>query len=162
MFQHLSEAVRHIMTQEGYQVTNYIDDVIGHATISQAGPSFQFLKELLLELGFALSHKKMVPPTTKCICLGIELDTETFRAAISPDKLEKILKMCFQWRDKVKCKKRELQSLLGSLFYISKCVHLSRPFLNWFCEFLPSFNDSAFFKHDPIQGEIELDASLET
>ena len=105
MFQHLSDAVRHIMTQEGYQVTNYIDDVIGHATISQVGPSFQFLKELLLELGFALSHKKMVPPTTKCICLGIEPDTETFRAAISPDKLEKKLKMCFQWRDKVKCKK---------------------------------------------------------
>ena len=77
------------MSQKGYQVTNYIDDVIGHATISQAGPSFQFLRDLLLELGFALSDKKIVPPTTKCVCLGIELDTETFRATIPPDKLEK-------------------------------------------------------------------------
>ena len=187
IFRRLSDAVRHFMRQKGHQVTNYIDDVIGHATVSQAGPAFQILKDLLLELGFALSDKKMVPPTTKCVCLGIELDTETFTAAIPPDKLEKISKMCLQWQDKVKCRKRELQSLLGSLLYISKCVHSSRPFLNrmldllralhkhelvtlnvdfkrdlnWFCEFLPLFNGSAFFRHDPIQGEIELDACLE-
>ena len=89
MFQCLNDAVRHIMSQKGYQVTNYIDNVIGHATVSQAGPSFQFLTDLLVELGFALSDKKIVPPTTKCICLGIELDPETFSAAIPSDKLEK-------------------------------------------------------------------------
>ena len=33
--------------------------------------------------------------------------------------------------------------------------------LNWFCEFLPDFNGSAFFKHDNIDREIELDACLE-
>ena len=95
--------------------------------------------------------------------------------------------MCFQWKDKVKCKKRKLQSLLGSLLYISKSVHSSRPFLNrildllrashkhelvplnvefkrdliWNCKFLPSFNGSAFFRHDPVHGEIELDTFLE-
>ena len=182
MFQHLSDAVCHIMSQKGYQVTNYIDDIIDHATVSQAGTSFQFLKDLLLELGFALSDKKIVPPTTTCVCLGIEHDIETFWAAIPPDKLEKIFKMGFQWRDKVKCKKRELQSLLGSLLYISKCGHSSRPFLNrmlellrashkhelvtlnaqfkrdlnLFCEFLPSFNGSAFFKYDPFRAKLNL------
>ena len=187
IFQRLSDAVRHFMRQEGFQVTNYIDDVIGHATVSQAGPSFQFLKALLTDLGFALCNKKMVPPTTKCTCLGIDLNTETFEASIPSDKLEKILKICFQWKDRATCKKRELQSLLGSLLYVSKCVHSSRPFLNrmldllrasnklesinlniefkrdlnWFCEFLPHFNGSAFFKHDNIDGEIELDACLE-
>ena len=187
IFQRLSDAVRHFMRQEGFQVTNYIDDVIGHATVSQAGPSFQFLKALLRELGFDLSAKKMVPPTTKCTCLGIDLDTETFEASIPRDKLAKILETCSQWKDRVTCKKRELQSLLGSLLYVSKCVHSSRPFLNrmldllraankqesvrlndefkrdlnWFCAFLPEFNGSAFFKHDQIDGEIELDACLE-
>ena len=62
IFQCLSDAVHHFMSQKGHQVTNYIDDVIGHATVSQAGPSFQILKDLLLELGFGLSDKKMVPP----------------------------------------------------------------------------------------------------
>ena len=187
IFQRLSDAVRHFMGQKGFQVTNYIDDVIGHATVSQAGPSFQFLNALLTELGFALCNKKMVPPTTKCTCLGIDINTETFEASIPKEKLEKILKICFQWKDRVSCKKRELQSLLGSLLYVSKCVHSSRPFLNrmldllrasnkqesinlnvefkrdlnWFCEFLPDFNGSAFFKHDHIDGEIELDACLE-
>ena len=187
IFQRLSDAVHHFMRQEGFQVTNYIDDVIGHATVSQAGPSFQFLKALLTDLGFALCNKKMVPPTSKCTCLGIDLNTETFEASIPTDKLEKILKICFQWKDRVSCKKRELQSLLGSLLYVSKRVHSSRPFLNrmldllrasnklesinlnvefkrdlnWFCEFLPNFNGSAFFKHDNIDGVIELDACLE-
>ena len=62
IFQCLSDAVRHFMGQKGFQVTNYIDDVIGHTTVSQAGPSFQFLKALLTDLGFALCNKKMVPP----------------------------------------------------------------------------------------------------
>ena len=60
IFQCLSDAGHHFMHQKGHQVTNYIDDVIGHATVSQAGPSFQILKDLLL--GFALSDKKMEPP----------------------------------------------------------------------------------------------------
>ena len=187
IFQPLSDAVRHFMGLKGFQVTNYIDDVIVHATVSQAGPSFQFLKALLTDLGFALCSKKMVPPTTRCTCLGIDLNTETFEASIPRDKLDKILKICSQWKDRVTCKKCELQFLLGSLLYVSKCVHSSRPFLNrmldllratnkqesinlnvefkrdlnWFCEFLPHFNGSAFFKHDHIDSEIELDACLE-
>ena len=59
MFEHLSDAVHHIMSQKGYQVTNYIDDVIRHATVSQAGPSFQFLKDLLLELDLPLVIRKL-------------------------------------------------------------------------------------------------------
>ena len=83
--------------------------------------------------------------------------------------------------------KRELQSLLGKLLYVTKCVCASRPFLNrmmdtlraahkqdtividcefrrdlnWFTKFLPKFNGVAFFNHKPIHTHVELDASLE-
>ena len=85
------------------------------------------------------------------------------------------------------CTKRQLQSLLGKLLYITKCVRISRPFLNrmldllrasdkvnkislsvefkrdlnWFLHFLPKFNGKAFISHRQITEEIEPDASLQ-
>ena len=56
------------------QDTNYIDDLIGNATVSQAEPAFQKLYKLLQELGLTISDSKLVTPTTKCVCLGIVVD----------------------------------------------------------------------------------------
>ena len=94
---------------------------------------------------------------------------------------------CKAWENKKNCTKRDLQSLLCSLLYISKCVRSSRVFLNrmldllrsadkqqcisitpdfskdlaWFLEFTPSFNGQVSFNHQRLQGHIELDASLQ-
>ena len=95
--------------------------------------------------------------------------------------------MCQKWRRKTACTKRELQSLLGSLLFVSKCVRSSRFFLNrlldvlrsmhdkhqvvlsqeaqrdinWFQKFLLTFNGITIFDHRPIAHEIELDACLQ-
>ena len=62
MTQLLSDAVCYIMSKNNYQVTNYIDDIIGFATITKATESFEFLHKLLLDRGFKISEKKLVPP----------------------------------------------------------------------------------------------------
>ena len=85
---------------------------------------------LLLELGFDISEKKVVTPATKVTCLGVDIDTEQFTVSIPPEKTVEILTECKAWVDKEQCTKRQLQSLLGKLLYITKCVCLSRPFLN--------------------------------
>ena len=107
---------------------NYIDGVIGFGTVSTATPSYDALFQLLQKLGFDISMKKLVPPCTKAICLGVEIDTENFTVSVPQEKLENILKTCELWTNKNKCNKKELQSLLGSLLYISKCVKSSRFF----------------------------------
>ena len=71
LFQCLSNAVRFIMAQKGFSVTNYIDDIIGHSVISKSNESFQTLRALLLELGFDISEKKVVQPATRVTCLGL-------------------------------------------------------------------------------------------
>ena len=49
---------------------NYIDDIIGQATLSQAQKSFDTLYNLLSELGLEISHKKLIyPTTTKASCV---------------------------------------------------------------------------------------------
>ena len=187
LFQRLSDAVRFIMAQKGFSVTNYIDNIIGHSVVSKSQDSYQNLRTLLTELGFDISEKKVVKPATKVTCLGVDIDTEEFTVSIPPDKVTEILLECKAWAHRQHCTKRQLQSLLGKLLYITKCVRLSRPFLNrmldllkssdklekimltiefkrdlyWFLEFIPKFNGKAFISHNPVMEKIELDASLQ-
>ena len=74
------------MSKFGFQVTNYIDDIIGHYVASKAEESFNTLHKLLVELGFEISHKKVVLPSTKVTCLGVEIDTENFTGSITKEK----------------------------------------------------------------------------
>ena len=65
IFQRKSDGIRYIMAKSNFQVTNYIDDIIGHAVYSQAQQSFDYLYKLLLKLGFDISEKKVVTPALK-------------------------------------------------------------------------------------------------
>ena len=130
IFQRICDAVCHFMSREGYVVTNYIDDVLGHALPSKAHESFKRLYQMLQELGFDISNHKLVPPSTKAVCLGVEISTTEFTVSIGTAKMQEVIEICKAWNGKTSCSKRELQSLLGKLLYISKCVKASRVFLN--------------------------------
>ena len=184
IFQRLSDAIRFIMTSKGHRITNYIDNLIGHCVPSQAHESFNTLVSLLAELGFQISDKKLITPTTHATCLGIEVDTVHFTLAVPQDKLAEIRRTCDLWVSKNTCSKRDLQSLLGQLLYITKCVRTSRAFLNrmldllrasdkqelihltvpfkqalnWFRSFLPTFNGTTFFCHKKFTFQVHLDA----
>ena len=97
IFQHLSDAVRYIMNSKSYHVTNYIDNIVGYAVKSKAQASFDTLYNLLQDLGFKISKNKLVTPTIKAICLGVELDTENSTIAVPHEKLNKIKQTCQQW-----------------------------------------------------------------
>ena len=143
---------------------------------SQAHASFNTLISTLNELGFQISEKTLVTPTTPAMCLGVEVDTDSFTISVPAGKLAEIRYRCQMWVHKNTCSKRDLQSLLGQLLYITKCVRASRVFLNhmlallrasekleliqlsksfkqdlnWFCLFLPTFNGTTVFSHKVI------------
>ena len=87
IFQHISDAVRHIMHQHGHKVINYVDDYVGFGVLSDAKTSFDLLYDLSQKLGLTVSQKKLVPPTTSVTCLGVEINTLTGTIAIPADKL---------------------------------------------------------------------------
>ena len=130
IFQRLSDGVRFIMNQEGHQVWNYIDDFLCVSLPSKISKIYSRLQELLLELGLTISSKKLVPPSTKVTCLGIVVNTVDFTVSIPTEKLLVIKELCHKWTSKNTCTKRELQSLLGSLLYVAKCIKYARYFLN--------------------------------
>ena len=129
------------MSKSNFHVTNYIDDIIGHSVCSEAMKSFNYLKKLLLDLGFEISEKKLVTPSTKVTCRGVDINSENFTVSITQEKLEDILNLCKIWTTKTNCTKRELQSLLGKLLYITKCVKSSMFFLNRMLDLLRSSHE---------------------
>ena len=101
------------------------------------------------------------------------MDTVQCTVSIPADKLQFIKQLCHSWATKSTCTKKELQSLLGSLLYVAKCIKYARVFLNrmlnllrtnyntkkimidddfrkdlkWFYTFLPIFNGVTFFQY---------------
>ena len=86
-FQCLSDAVRHIMHQRGFCIIDYIDDYVGFGVPSVMHASFASLFELMKDLGLTVSEKKLVPPSTQVVCLGVLIDTVKGTVSIPPEKI---------------------------------------------------------------------------
>ena len=131
LFQCCANAIRYIMNTRGYKhFYNYIDNLIYIGLPHKIHQSFQFLQDLLKNLGLNISQDKLVPPSTSVVCLGIMVNTIDKTLSIPEAKLQEIKQLCIEWTMKTYCSKRDLQSLLGSLLYITKCIRSSRFFLN--------------------------------
>ena len=183
-FQRCSDAIRYIMASHGFpDLFNYIDDLIYVGLPSKIDAAFAFLTSLLSDLGLEVSTKKLVRPSV--ICLGILIDSQHRIISIPPKKLSQIVNLCHLWAGKTYCSKQDLQSLLGHLLYIAKCVKPARIFLNrmlqtlrdnaskkifllnaqffrdlnWFNVFHSQYNGVTFYDNLPCNAEIHLDAS---
>ena len=183
--QRMTDAIRHICAKQGYWLFNYIDDLIGVELPDKAFDAYQFLLDLLIELGLPISRSKLVGPTSAVTCIGITVDAERGAISIDSHKLASIHQTCFHWLGKNKATPKQLQSLLGQLLYISKCVRPARIFvarmldllrenqdcanfqlsheffrdLNWFTKFLLQFNGIRVFPYIGNTFEVDLDAS---
>ena len=180
IFQRLSDSVRYMMHEKGFPIIDYIDDYVGVGVPSVAWASYEALLQL------TVSEKKLVPPSTRVTCLGVMIDTVTGTISIPPDKLDTINDAVRLWPDKDVASKRQLQSILGLLLYVHKCVKPARVFLNrmlellrsahgrqkilltpdfkrdlrWFAKFLPHYNGVSLYNHKLVDLTLELDVCL--
>ena len=148
--------------------------------------SYDALLDVMAQLGITVTKKTLVAPTTQAVCLGILIDTVEGTVAIPPEKLKDITNMVKEWKGKNFGTKCQLQSLLGILLYVHKCVKPARCFLNrmlemlrnasnpakimlsddfhrdlgWFNQFLPQYNGISMYAHSPSRSILELDACL--
>ena len=74
---------------------NYIDDLGYSAVPSTIQKSYNFLLELLQHLGLDISSKKLHPPSTQAVCLGIMFDTVNRTLSIPTEKLQEIIQIVF-------------------------------------------------------------------
>ena len=70
---------------------------------------------------YKIVHLKLIEPTTKAICLGIEINTVNRTVCIPETKLKEIQHTFASYTTKVKVTQNQFQSLLGSLLYSQFC-----------------------------------------
>ena len=136
--QRITSGVCYICTQSGYDILNYLDDFMGVAPPSQAWTAYHFLGELLSQLGLRESTTKAVAPSTVVTCLGVQFDTVNMTMSVAPFRLAEIFTLLKRWRLRKSCTKSALQSLLGKLMFVAKCVRQSRVFVSRILDLLRS------------------------
>jgi hypothetical protein len=147
--QRVTDAVSWILQQLGlqtdseqiYQVCNYVDDLGGvEATEERATAAFEALAWLLDDLGLQESKKKAVAPTTLITYLGIQFNSKTMEMSVPPEKMTEVKLEIARWLRKSTISKRELQSLLGKLFWVARVVKYARAFMGRLLEQLRSLS----------------------
>ena len=91
----------------------------------------------------------MVPRNNQVTCLGVKIDTENGSVSIPSEKIQAISSMVTECQSKKSCTKRQLQSLLGHLLYIHKCVKPARFFLNRMLELLRNAHNATHIRLTP-------------
>ena len=94
-----------------------------------ANTDFQALGELLASLRLQESSEISCSPSPVMICLDVQLDTNNFTLCVRSERLCEIEQLLEQWLTKRTATKTALQSLVGKLVFVSKCVRQSRVFI---------------------------------
>ena len=78
---------------------------------------------------------KVVPPTTRIEFLGVTLDATTMTMEIPQEKIEEVLGIINTWLYCTAATRREMESLIGKLQFMGKCIKPGRVFIarliNW-------------------------------
>ena len=118
------------MAQKGFTVYNYIDDMYACIHQDKAQQAFELLQEIIVNLGLPLNEKKVLAPAKSMSIMGILVDIDERTFSIPREKLNEIYEECARTMLKSQLAKKELQSLLGKLLYISRCIQGARIFMN--------------------------------
>ena len=178
LFLKFVSVLRYVIEQrKAHPVWNYLDDfwTCGPEAKNTCAKNLNIMLQSCSDLGFKVNPAKTVQPTTNLLLLGIELDTQKQEASIDTARLSDTLALLNIWSSKTRCKKRQLQSLIGKLHFICKVCRPGRSFLrrminllskashpshhirltgafqkdiNWWLTFLPTWNGCSFFFDD--------------
>ena len=163
--QRLTDAVTWIHARLGlefygekkFHSINYSDDIGGaETTLECATESSNALATLLVDLGLEESKSKEHRPSTKMPYLGVMFDTKKMTMSVPPEKIAEVREEISVWKKKTTASKKSLQKLLGKLFWVSRCVRHSRPFMARLLNQLKSMHPQQDSKKSKLSAECRL------
>ena len=189
--QRVTNAIGYIMgTFYGATTLQYVDDCVGvEADKATASAAYGNLRNVVAELGLQEAPDKLCPPSPRMEFIGVTFDTVTGTISIPGEKVKEIMALVRDWQGRTSATKHQLQSLLGKLHHVAKCVKPARLFvsrmldtlrsapdrgrfmlddnfqrdLQWFANFLPSYNGRNLMEYAGIDTTdlcLEVDACL--
>ena len=153
--QRITSAVCFICEAEGHHTLSYLDDFIGVAPPDTAWQAYEHCGHLLEELGLEESPTKDCPPSTIATCLGVQFDTVQMTMSVTQERLAEIESLLSVWSVRGSATKSELQSLVGKLSFVSKCVRHSTLFLAWILALLRTLKRNHY--RSRLTGEFRKD-----
>ena len=92
--------------------------------------AYQALTDILRRVGVDTSEEKILPPTTRLEFLGLTFDSQAMTMEISEEKMSEIRQELDTWLYRTAARRKEVESLVGKLQFIAKCVKAGRIFLS--------------------------------
>ena len=127
--QRVTNAIAYIHRKLEFFLLNYVDDFVGAELKDRIWEAYQALTQLLQHLRVEISEDKLVLPTTRLEFLGITFDSQRMAMEISKDKLDEIQAEINSWMTKTHARRKEVESLIGKLQFLAKCIRAGRVFL---------------------------------
>ena len=116
--QRTTKAIVHYFTQSGFTADVYLDDFYGADSPARVHFAFASLKALLDDLGLKSSPEKDGPPSTRMVCLGVEVDSDTFMLSVPQIRLDELATELKDWSSRHSYSMKQLKSLLGKLSFV--------------------------------------------
>ena len=132
IFTAVADALEWIMWQRGVTwVAHYLDDfaTVGPPRSEICSHNLQTMHSVCGELGVPLAEDKVEGPATCLVFLGIEVDTQAGVLRLPVEKLSRIREALAWWSARKTCRRKELESLLGTLQHACRVVKPGRAFL---------------------------------
>ena len=128
--QRVTNAIAYIHRRLKFFLLYYVDDFVGAELRELIWEAYNALTGLLSNLRVDISAEKLVPPTTRLEFLGITFNSENMTMEISEAKMHEIRQELQVWLYKDKACRNEVESLIGKLQFLAKCIRAGRIFLS--------------------------------
>ncbi|XP_041346993.1 uncharacterized protein LOC121366726 [Gigantopelta aegis] len=119
------------MAEKGYKdIVVYLDDFLIIAkSYDECQNILNILMQLLRELGFHINYNKLEGPAQTLTFLGVVLNSLAMTLSIPHDRITELRGLLVKTLSNGKITKRQIQSIVGKLNWITQCVYGGRFFM---------------------------------
>lgn len=129
--QSAANAIVYALEQKGVYARVYLDDIITLSADKEAALAHHdIVIQLLTRLGLPIARDKIQTPARAVEWLGININTLDMTISIPHKKVQDTLIAVKKYKKRRSMSKRELQSLIGRLIHVAKCVSPARLFVS--------------------------------
>ena len=154
IFTAVADALEWILHQNGVTlVDHYLDDFITMGS-ETCGQNLDWILAVCRELGVPLAIDKLEGPSHCLTFLGIEIDTQRGVLRLPTDKLSRMKVLLAQWSTRKTCRRRQLESLVGTLQHACRVVKPGRAFLRRMIDLLRTPSATKAHHHIRLNGRI--------
>ena len=155
-FQRAANFITRVLAKKGIKSFMYLDDLIVIAPDPiTAYYQFDAVRDLFRELGLPEAPGKTQPPSHKVTFLGIEIDTRNMTLSIPGEKVNQTLKEIKKVKRRKSITRRQLQSIIGRIVHVAKCVAPARLFASRLLEVLRGSPQLDYEVNKQVRADVE-------